>query len=118
MTLPGCKTTLMALASFVFLVPPIATAQTAIELLREAEKLAWVDNWAEAGPLFARAEALFSQTGEERNAIYARIGKVRNQSESLPYAQVSEFFAGLLEEPTVQQDARLRLWCLAEKVGG
>src|ERR1019366_838389 len=50
-----------------------AHAQTAADLLAEADRLAWLKNWSRAEPLFSRAEEMFSAAGDERNALYSRI---------------------------------------------
>src|SRR6476659_2091479 len=39
--------------------------------------LADLYNWADAAPEFAEAEALFSSAGDRRNALYARLGRIR-----------------------------------------
>ena len=45
----------------------MAHAQTAADLLAEADRLAWLKNWSRAEPLFSRAEEMFSAVGDERN---------------------------------------------------
>ena len=60
--------TLSALA----LVVPLPTAHSGpTELLKEADRLAWLRAWTTAGPLFAQAEREFSAAGDQRNALYA-----------------------------------------------
>ena len=46
-------------------------------LLSEANRLAWLDNWTAAGPLYDRAEALFRTAGDKRNEIFAHLGRIR-----------------------------------------
>src|SRR5258708_8725324 len=46
-------------------------------LLAEANRLAWLTNWPGAGPNYSRAEELFTKEGDTRNAIYARVGRIR-----------------------------------------
>jgi tetratricopeptide (TPR) repeat protein len=84
-------------------------------LLAEANRLAWLSSWPEAGPLYQRAQTLFTQAGDRRNALYAQIGLIRSQAERLSFVDISNFLASQLETPLVQHDAHLRLWCLVSK---
>jgi CHAT domain-containing protein len=85
-------------------------------LLAEANRLAWVFNWPKAGPLYARAEKLFRERGDERDEIYARVGRIRAESQqAMSFVEVSEMLAKQLENPVVENHPRLRLWCLAAK---
>jgi CHAT domain-containing protein len=84
-------------------------------LLEEANRLAWLFNWPRAGPLYARAEELFKAKGDTRNEIYARVGRIRAQSETMPWVEVSKVLGQQLELPIAQTDPKLRLWCLAAK---
>ena len=84
-------------------------------LLTEANRLAWLFNWPKAEPLFTRAEQLFRESGDARNEIYARVGRIRAQSETMSFVDVSEMLRQQLEIPVVRSDPRLRLWCLAAK---
>src|SRR6266481_8602263 len=58
-------------------------------LLEEANRLAWLFNWPKAGPLYARAEELFRGNGDTRNEIYARVGRIRAQAETMSWGDVS-----------------------------
>ena len=84
-------------------------------LLAEANRLAWVFNWPEAQPLYVRAEELFREKGDTRNEVYARVGRIRAQSETMSWTDVSKMLAQELELPVVKSDQPLRLWCLAAK---
>jgi CHAT domain-containing protein len=84
-------------------------------LLAEANRLAWVFNWPRAGPLYARAEELFRAKGDTRNGIYARVGRIRAQSETMSWTDVSDLLGQQLELPAAKTDMQLRLWCLAAK---
>src|SRR6267378_4220643 len=84
-------------------------------LLAEANRLAWVFNWQRAGPLYVRAEELFKERSDPRNEIYARVGRIRAQSETISWVDVSDLLAQQLEIPVVRSDRELRLWCLAAK---
>ncbi len=93
---------------------PTATRNPEI-LLAEANRLAWVFNWPKAEPLFVRAEELFKEKGDERNETYARVGRIRAQSEKMSWVDVSKMFGQELDLPVVKNDLQLRLWCLAAK---
>jgi CHAT domain-containing protein len=84
-------------------------------LLSEADRLALLGNWAKARPLFARAEQIYIARGDERNALYARIGKLRNDVEGSSYADASRYLDEQLRRPIVQNDLRLKLRCLTVK---
>src|SRR5919108_11643 len=68
-------------------------------LLEEANRLAWLFNWPKAGPLYARAEELFRSKGDTRNEIYARVGRIRAQSETMSWVEVSNVLGQQLELP-------------------
>src|SRR5436309_517734 len=84
-------------------------------LLTEANRLAWLFNWPKAGPLYVRAEELFKERGDTRNEIYARVGRIRAQSETMSWVDVSQRLGQQLGLPVVKSDQKLRLWCLAAK---
>ena len=84
-------------------------------LLAEANRLSWLFNWPKAGPLYGRAEELFKESGDRRDQIYARVGRIRAQSETMSYVDVSEMIGKELDDPVVKGDPQLRLWCLAQK---
>jgi CHAT domain-containing protein len=102
--------------------PPISNLLVAVRasknpevLLAEANRLAWVLNWSKAGPLYARAEKLFKANGDTRDEIYARVGRIRAQSETMSWDEVSQILGQQLDLPAVKNDPELRLWCLAAK---
>ena len=84
-------------------------------LLEEANRLAWLFNWPKAEPLYIRAEDLFRAKGDTRNEIYARVGRIRAQSETVSWAEVSNVLGQQLDLPIVKTDPKLRLWSLAAK---
>jgi CHAT domain-containing protein len=84
-------------------------------LLAEANRLAWVFNWPKAEPLYVRAEELFKEKGDTRNEIYARVGRIRAQSETMSWVDVSNMLGQQLDIPVVKSDPKLRLWCLVAK---
>src|SRR5215831_16658183 len=68
-------------------------------LLHEANRLSWLFNWPKAGPLYARAEALFKAKGDKRNEIYARVGHLRSQSETMSFVDLSQMIQKELDQP-------------------
>lgn len=57
-------------------------AQTPVDphkLLAEADRLAWLRAWTRAEPLYAQARAAFTTAGDERNALYAEVSRLRGQ---------------------------------------
>jgi hypothetical protein len=79
-------------------------------LLAEANRLAWLFNWPKAEPLYVRAEELFNERGDTRNEVYARVGRIRAQAETMSWVDVSEMLGKQLDIPVVRDDPRLRLW--------
>jgi tetratricopeptide (TPR) repeat protein len=84
-------------------------------LLTEANRLAWLFNWPKAEPLYIRAEQLFKENGDTRNETYSRVGRIRAQSETMSWVDVSEILGKELGLPVVKNDKKLKLWCLAAK---
>ncbi len=84
-------------------------------VLREANRLSWLGNWNAAGPLYEKAEKLFKAEGLRSAEVYARIGRVRAQGPSHSAVETSQILANELNDPLVQFDPRLRLWCLSAK---
>src|ERR1700738_5037263 len=84
-------------------------------LLAEANRLAWLFNWPKAEPLYLRAEELFKQRRDARNEIYARVGRIRAQSETMSFVDVSQMIQKELDQPATKADPKLRLWCLVQK---
>jgi len=87
------------------------------DLMARALHLADLYNWADAAPAFTRAEQLFA-AGDRRNALYAKLGRIRSNIEldqqTLPMvsAQLAE---ALDDEPLLQADEELRMFCLIVK---
>jgi tetratricopeptide (TPR) repeat protein len=84
-------------------------------LLAEANRLLWLFNGPRAAPLYAEAERLFAQRGDARNELYAKIGRLRSQAETMSFVDLSQFLGDQLKNPIVLNDAELHLWCLAAK---
>jgi tetratricopeptide (TPR) repeat protein len=83
--------------------------------LREADRLADLFNWADAGPLYAKAAQLFASAGDQRNALYAKFGAIRGSMETLNLPETSDYLGHQLRTALVQKDQRLRLMCLIVK---
>lgn len=90
--------------------------RSASELLRHAVYLADLYNWTDAGPEFSRAEKLFIAAGDQRNALYAKLGKIRSTAEegNLPVisAQLDD---QLNSNPLLLRDKQLRMFCFIVK---
>ncbi len=88
------------------------------ELLARALHFADLYNWADAAPAFTEAEQLFLAAGDQRNALYAKLGRIRSNIErdqqTLPMvsAQLAE---SLEDDPLLQNDKELRMFCLIVK---
>src|SRR5271166_4456805 len=84
-------------------------------LLAEANRLYWLNNGPKAVRLYARAESLFASRGDARNELYAKIGHLRSEAETMSFVDLSRFLNEQLQNPIMRNDPRLRLWCLAAK---
>jgi len=69
----------------------------AAQKLQRALRLADLYNWADAGPDFAEAERLFIAAGDQKHALYARLGVIRSNSEQHPLPETSVQLAKDLE---------------------
>ncbi|HEV2418030.1 MAG TPA: CHAT domain-containing protein [Terriglobia bacterium] len=83
-------------------------------MLAEANRFYWGHNLPLALPLYERAEALFTNAHDVRDALYAEIGVMRTGDET-SFPEISAFIASQLQTPIVQHDPFLRLWCLGVK---
>src|SRR2546430_17370140 len=85
-------------------------------LLSQALRRGDLYNWSDAEPLFAEAERLYSQRGDARNALYARIGHIRSTMEQLSLPETSAMLDEQLQRNSIlRTDKQLRLFCLAVK---
>ena len=111
---------LLRRASFLIVLASLLKAQQpqAHKLLAQALQLADLYNWADATPLFAGAEHLFADAGDQRNALYARLGMIRSNIErdqqTLP-AVAARLADELDDNPLLQNDKELRMFCLIVK---
>ena len=84
-------------------------------LLGTADHFYWLNNGPAAAPLYARAEKLFSERSDTRNELHAKIGRLRSEAETMSFVDLSRFLNEQLQNPIVQADKKLRLWCLIAK---
>ena len=94
---------------------PAEPSKSAEGLLAEADRLASLRLWSRAEPLFREAETQFEQKGDERNALYSKIGRIRGELPRRPAPEVSDELARYLDEPLAKSDDRLRLRILIVK---
>lgn len=95
--------------------PAVAQVADPHKLLAEADRLAWLRVWTRAEPLYAKAREAFVARGDERNALYAEVSRLRGQLPTLPVPEVSQRLSEYLDNPLVQSDDRLRLRVLIIK---
>ena len=84
-------------------------------LIAAADHFYWLNNGPAAAPLYARAEKLFSERGDARNELYAKVGHLRSEAETMSFVDLSRILNEQLQTPIVQNDPKLRLWCLIAK---
>jgi hypothetical protein len=70
------RSSLFRQTAFLVLCSSVVDAQQpqAKELLARALHLADLYNWVDAAPAFAEAQHLFIDAGDQRNALYAKLG--------------------------------------------
>ncbi len=84
-------------------------------MIAVADHYYWLFNGPAAAPFYARAEQLFSKHGDEKNALHAKIGRLRSTAESMSFVELSQILDGYMQNPVVKGDKNLRLWCLIAK---
>src|SRR6202047_1739937 len=84
-------------------------------LLSSADHFYWLNNGPAATPLYARAKKLFSERGDARNELHAKVVQLRSEAETMSFVDLSRFLNEQLQNPVVQADKKLRLWCLIAK---
>ena len=84
---------------------------SATELLHHALYLADLYNWTDAGPEFVKAENMFIALGDRRNALYARLGRIRSNAEKGRLPVISAQLADELDtNPLLRSDKQLRMF--------
>jgi CHAT domain-containing protein len=92
------------------------SGQTAADDVAAGERLFRLDNYAKARPFWVDAENQFAVQGDKEKALYARVSRLRGDSETiLSYPSVSQEIGNLLDDPSVQSNLDLRLRCLVVK---
>jgi hypothetical protein len=72
------------LAIFLFSSSQAAVTTEAGDALNRAEHFVLLRNWAAAEPFYAIAEQQFSAAGDEEDAMFARISRLRGQLPQTP----------------------------------
>jgi CHAT domain-containing protein len=85
------------------------------QLLADADRLAWLYNWPNAGALYEEAEKRFVQAGDKRGAMAAKLGLIRAQIDSGSLPNLSGELEADLQNPLVRSDRNLLLRCLVTK---
>ncbi|MBN9657109.1 MAG: CHAT domain-containing protein [Acidobacteria bacterium] len=83
--------------------------------MAKADRLADLRAWARAEPFFIEAERGFTQAGDSRNALLAKLGRMRGELPRRSITEVSQELADILESPLATTDDRIRLRCLVIK---
>jgi len=60
-------------------------------LLKSADHFYFLNNGPAAAPLYARAEKLFSERGDARNELHAKVGRLRSEAETMSFVDLSRF---------------------------
>ncbi len=94
-------------------VPMCVDAQSPAELMANADQLGDRSDWRNAGPLYAKAEAEFHRTGDARNELYAKLGRLHRDLEDGSYKTVRAEVLRLLANPLTQSDPLLQIRALA-----
>jgi len=84
-------------------------------LLAVADHFYWLNNGPVARPLYTKAEQLFSERHDAKNELHAKVGRLRSEAETMSFVDLSHFLNEQLQNPIVQADKKLRLWCLIAK---
>ncbi|PYX33115.1 MAG: hypothetical protein DMG77_01175 [Acidobacteria bacterium] len=61
----------------------------ALVIVPTADHFYWLNNSAAAAPLYARAEKLYAANDDERNELFAHIGHLRSEGESMSFVDLS-----------------------------
>ena len=87
--------------------PVCVNAQTPAELIAQADQFADQSDWQKAGPLYAKAEAEYHRTGDTRNELYAKLGRLHRDLEKGSYSTVRTEVVNALAIPVAQNDPAL-----------
>jgi tetratricopeptide (TPR) repeat protein len=85
------------------------------DLLREADRLAWLGNWHKAAAMYDQAEKHFSAAGDRLKELYAKAGQLRSRMDNSSSVELSDQFAELLKDTLAAEEPRLKMRVLAYK---
>ena len=86
-----------------------APPESSAGLLERADELAWGNEWAEAQPLYAKAEQLFDAQHQPSKALYAQVSQVPpNESISVP-GTILRLTEDLRRPEAQDEETRLRI---------
>ena len=112
----GCRAPILLIALSLPLLNAQPPAPSPMEILQRGLHLADLYNWGDAANDFGEAEGMFAAAGDVRNALYARLGKIRSTIEQRSLPATSEDLQGELDSnPLLQNDKQLRMFCLIVK---
>ena len=75
----------------------------------EANRFYWLNNGPRAAPLYAKAESLFASRGDTRNELYAKLGRLRSEAETMSFVDLSRFLNDQLQNAIMRSVAPLLL---------
>jgi tetratricopeptide (TPR) repeat protein len=110
-----CLSLVLMVAAAIVAVCAPTHAQNSAQLLKAADRLGMLGNWEKARPLFAQAETMYQSRGDVRDALYAKLGRLRADLESSSYVDMSNYLSQELNTPLLKHDASLRLRALSLK---
>ena len=94
--------------------PMCVDAQSPAELIAQADQLGDRSEWRNAGPFYAKAEAEYHRTGDARNELYAKLGRLHRDLEDGSYRlSPCRGRKRLLANPLTQNDPLLQIRGLA-----
>jgi CHAT domain-containing protein len=82
------------------------------QLLAQAEQLADLYNWYDAHTLYQEAEKAFESAGDKRNALFARVSRLRGEMQTLALPELVETIDSILATDFAESDKRLQLRAL------
>ena len=91
----------------------LLNAQSAADLLAQADRLADQGNWAKARPIYAAAEDEFAHMADRRNQLLAKLGRLHGDVQAGSYQRTREEVVQILAGTDVQADAQLKIRALA-----
>ena len=86
--------------------PPLRAQTSAADALQRALHFADLYNWSDAAGEFTEAEKLFLAAGDQRNALFARLGKTRSTAEQRNLPSTSAELGAELDTNPGAQRAR------------